>query len=342
MHGVHVAVDAGLANAVFFDRNIGEHWTWILSKLGAVAAEPGLARLEVDAGALTLTPEALADALHLGAGIADPDGRALASATPDVALGAPCPASWPRSAHVACRGAADLDDAEAIWHLERVRVLRAAGVRIADATRLRIAPGVEVAPGARLGVDVSLLGSTTVGVGAWIDAGVVATDAIIGARAHIKPYSVLHGAEVGADAQVGPFAHLRPGSRLEEGCHLGNFVETKNTHLGRGAKANHLAYLGDCSVGAHANIGAGTITCNYDGARKHRTTIGEGAFVGTNSSLVAPLIIGAHSLVAAGSVVTSDVPDGALAIARAPQATTPDKGLRILSRNRAAKAGQGA
>ncbi len=203
-------------------------------------------------------------------------------------------------------------------------------------------PGsASVQPSLSRPVDVSLLGRTSVGPGAWLDAGVVASDARVGARAHIKPYSVLTDAEVGADALVGPFAHLRPGSRLDDGSHLGNFVETKNTHLGRGAKANHLAYLGDCTVGAGANIGAGTITCNYDGAAKHRTTIGQGAFIGTNSSLVAPVTLGDHCLVAAGSVVTSDVPDGALAVARAPQITQPEKGQRILNRNRAAKQGRG-
>jgi bifunctional UDP-N-acetylglucosamine pyrophosphorylase/glucosamine-1-phosphate N-acetyltransferase len=342
MRGVHVEVDPCLTEAVFFDRPIHAYWSWILVGLEAEAASPAAAALCVDAGALTLTTELLARALATKQGIADASGRVLATADATHPLGTAAPSSWPVHPHAACRSGADLDDAEGIWHLHRVAALRAAGVRLADATRLRVAPTVVVAAGARLGVDVSLLGETVVGPGAWLDAGVVATDAEIGAGAHIKPYTVLTRARVGTGAHVGPFAHLRPGSRLDEGCHLGNFVETKNAHLAAGAKANHLAYLGDCSIGARANIGAGTITCNYDGARKHRTTIGEGAFVGTNSSLVAPVTVGAFSLVAAGSVVTSDVPEGGLALARAPQVTHEGKGRRILTRNRALKASEGS
>ncbi|NND49170.1 MAG: bifunctional UDP-N-acetylglucosamine diphosphorylase/glucosamine-1-phosphate N-acetyltransferase GlmU, partial [Rhizobiales bacterium] len=130
-------------------------------------------------------------------------------------------------------------------------------------------------------------------------------------------------AEVGEGAVVGPLARLRPGARIGEGAHVGNFVEIKNAVLGKGAKANHLTYVGDASVGAGANIGAGTITCNYDGFDKHRTEIGDGAFVGSNSALVAPVSIGKGAYVASGSVVTRDVEDNALAVARGRQNNKP-------------------
>jgi len=136
---------------------------------------------------------------------------------------------------------------------------------------------------------------------------------------HIKAYSVLEDARVGEGCLLGPFARLRPGSVLGRNVHLGNFVETKNTSLGDGAKANHLSYLGDAQVGAHANVGAGTITCNYDGSAKHRTVIGEGAFIGSDSQLVAPVTVGAGAYVAAGTTVVTDVPADALALSRPPQ-----------------------
>lgn len=141
----------------------------------------------------------------------------------------------------------------------------------------------------------------------------------VAAGATIRAFSHLEGARVGQGATVGPYARLRPGAELEAGVHVGNFVEIKNARLGRGAKANHLAYLGDALIGAGTNVGAGAVTCNYDGTSKHRTTIGEGAFIGTNSSLVAPVTIGEGAYVASGSVITEDVPPRALALGRARQ-----------------------
>ena len=141
----------------------------------------------------------------------------------------------------------------------------------------------------------------------------------IGDRVTIRAFSHLEGARVASDAIIGPFARLRPGARLGEGVHIGNFVEVKNAELGPGVKANHLAYLGDASVGAGSNIGAGTITCNYDGVAKHRTTIGRDVFIGTDSSLVAPVSVGDGAYIGTGSVITADVPPGALALGRARQ-----------------------
>jgi bifunctional UDP-N-acetylglucosamine pyrophosphorylase / glucosamine-1-phosphate N-acetyltransferase len=141
----------------------------------------------------------------------------------------------------------------------------------------------------------------------------------IGDRVAFKPYCVLSESVVEEDAVLGPFCHLRPKSHVEAQAHVGNFVELKKTRLGRGAKANHLAYLGDATIGARTNIGAGTITCNYDGVAKHETTIGDRAFVGTNSSLVAPVTVGDDAYIAAGSTITKDVPPGALAVGRGHQ-----------------------
>ena len=145
----------------------------------------------------------------------------------------------------------------------------------------------------------------------------------IGDGAVIHAYSHLEGTSIGANAHVGPFARLRPGTRLGGGAKVGNFVEIKGSDIGEDAKVSHLSYIGDASVGAGANIGAGTITCNYDGFGKYRTTIGAGAFIGSNSSLVAPVTIGANAYVGSGSVVTQDVAADALALARARQVEKP-------------------
>ena len=193
------------------------------------------------------------------------------------------------------------------------------GVRILDPQRVWIESDVEVGEETVLYPDVALLGRTVVGRGCTLHQGAWLRDAVLGDGVVVEPYSVLDGATVGAGCRVGPFARLRPGTVLEEGARVGNFVEVKNSRLGKGAKANHLAYLGDAEVGAGANIGAGVVTCNYDGAAKHRTWIGQGAFVGSDTMLVAPVRVGDDASTAAGSVVTQDVPDGALAVGRARQ-----------------------
>lgn len=160
----------------------------------------------------------------------------------------------------------------------------------------------------QLGRDVVVQPHVVFGPGVRVESGT-----------EIRAFSHIEGAHVGANAVVGPFARLRPGAKLAEEVHIGNFVEVKASEVARGAKINHLSYVGDASVGEAANVGAGTITCNYDGVKKHRTEIGAGAFIGSNSSLVAPVSIGAHAKVGAGSVITEDVPDGALALERAVQ-----------------------
>ncbi len=179
----------------------------------------------------------------------------------------------------------------------------------------------------RLGQDVSI------GPHVVFGPGVTVAD-----NAEIRAFSHLEGCTVESGAIVGPFARLRPGTVIGRGAHVGNFVELKAAVLGEGAKANHLAYLGDASIGAGANIGAGTITCNYDGVAKHRTEIGADAFIGSNSALVAPVRIGDRALVAAGSVITHDVPEDALAVARGVQAIKPGRGAKGHSKGRKEKA----
>ncbi|HTH98436.1 MAG TPA: bifunctional UDP-N-acetylglucosamine diphosphorylase/glucosamine-1-phosphate N-acetyltransferase GlmU, partial [Stellaceae bacterium] len=159
----------------------------------------------------------------------------------------------------------------------------------------------------------------------------------IGNRVEIRAFSHIEGAQVADDVVIGPFARLRPGAHLAEGVHVGNFVEIKNTRMGAGAKANHLTYLGDADVGAASNVGAGTITCNYDGFDKFRTTIGQGAFIGSNTALVAPVTVGDGAITAAGSVVTHDVAADALALGRARQVVKPGHAARFRATKRRLK-----
>jgi bifunctional UDP-N-acetylglucosamine pyrophosphorylase/glucosamine-1-phosphate N-acetyltransferase len=159
----------------------------------------------------------------------------------------------------------------------------------------------------------------------------------IGSGVEIPAFCHMVGATIGDNASIGPFARLRPGADLGENVHIGNFVEVKNSRLGAGVKANHLAYLGDTTVGSGSNVGAGTITCNYDGFAKHRTEIGEGVFIGTNTSLVAPVTIGDGAFIGAGSVITENVPPDALALSRAPQVTKPKRAAEMRAKRGAKK-----
>ncbi|MEM6596426.1 MAG: bifunctional UDP-N-acetylglucosamine diphosphorylase/glucosamine-1-phosphate N-acetyltransferase GlmU, partial [Pseudomonadota bacterium] len=160
--------------------------------------------------------------------------------------------------------------------------------------------------------------------------------------AEIRAFSHLESCHVGEGAQVGPYARLRPGADLAKGARVGNFVEIKNATIAAGAKVNHLSYVGDASVGEEANIGAGTITCNYDGVMKHRTEIGPGAFVGSNTLLVAPVKMGAESMTASGTVVTKDVPDGAMAIGRVETVNKPGFARKLMELLRAKKMKKGS
>ncbi|MGC4092476.1 MAG: bifunctional UDP-N-acetylglucosamine diphosphorylase/glucosamine-1-phosphate N-acetyltransferase GlmU [Polyangiaceae bacterium] len=197
--------------------------------------------------------------------------------------------------------------------------------------------GVELGEDVVLEVGVRLRGETRIGRGTLVDVGSVLDDVVVGENVVIKPYSIMTRSEVGRAAQIGPFSHLRPDSEIGEEAHIGNFVETKKTRVQKGAKANHLAYLGDGDVGPGANVGAGTIFCNYDGFSKHRTVIGEGAFIGSDSQLVAPLAIGKGAYVGTGTTVTQDVPDDALAIGRARQENKLGYASKLRARLKAAR-----
>ena len=206
--------------------------------------------------------------------------------------------------------------------IERRRALdRAldAGATVVDPATVRIGPLVEIEADVVLHPFVQIQGRTRLCRGSEVLSFTRIADSFLAEGATVGPHSDVEEARIGPRSRVGPFARLRPGTVLEEDVRVGNFVETKKAVLRRGVKANHLAYLGDADVGADANIGAGVITCNYDGIHKHPTSIGQGAFIGSDSQLVAPVTIGAGAYVGAGSTITRDVPEGSLAISRAPQ-----------------------
>lgn len=201
--------------------------------------------------------------------------------------------------------------------LRREWMLR--GVRMILPESVYLEPSVELAPDVILWPGVVLKGKTRLGEGAEVGPYAVLEDTVLEPGAKVLAHTVAQGAVVGRGANAGPFARLRPGAVLMEGVHVGNFVEVKNSLLRPGVKAGHLAYLGDAEVGEGANIGAGVITANFDGKRKHKTLIGKGAFIGSNAVLVAPVKVGDGSMVGAGSVITQEVPEGALAVARGRQ-----------------------
>ena len=197
--------------------------------------------------------------------------------------------------------------------------LMSQGVVVADRRRLDIRGILHCGRDVRIDVNAVFEGTVALGDAVSVGANCVIANSHIGEGAQIHPFTHIEGAEIKAGASVGPFARIRPGTVIDELAKVGNFVEIKNTHLGRAAKASHLAYLGDADVGPKSNVGAGTITCNYDGANKHRTVLGESVFVGSNSTLVAPITIDSGGFIAAGSTITDDVKEDQLAIARGRQ-----------------------
>jgi bifunctional UDP-N-acetylglucosamine pyrophosphorylase/glucosamine-1-phosphate N-acetyltransferase len=213
----------------------------------------------------------------------------------------------------------ELAEVDGILRDRKRRQLMLEGVTIETPESVSIDAGVRVGMDTVIGPFVQIQGSTTIGENCRIGAHSILFDSQIADGVEIGPYTIVGSSVVERNAVIGPYARLRFGNHVEEGAHVGNFVELKKTRMGPGAKANHLAYLGDAFVGARSNIGAGTITCNYDGVHKHQTTIGEGAFVGSNSTLVAPIEIGDGAYVAAGSTITQAVPPDALGLGRARQ-----------------------
>jgi bifunctional UDP-N-acetylglucosamine pyrophosphorylase/glucosamine-1-phosphate N-acetyltransferase len=217
--------------------------------------------------------------------------------------------------------AAQLADLERRVQRRHAETLMAAGVRLADPARLDVRGELQCGSDVEIDVNCVFEGRVVIGDGARIGAHCVLRDTTVGAGAEVMPFCHFTDAVIGERAQVGPFARLRPGAKLGPEVHIGNFVEVKNSTLARGAKANHLAYLGDSTVGERVNYGAGSITANYDGANKHRTVLGNDVHVGSNCVLVAPVTVGDGATIGAGSVISKAAPSGRLTVARARQAT---------------------
>jgi bifunctional UDP-N-acetylglucosamine pyrophosphorylase/glucosamine-1-phosphate N-acetyltransferase len=229
---------------------------------------------------------------------------------------------------------AQLAAVERIVQTQTAAALMADGTSLADPARIDIRGTLTCGRDVRIDVGCVFEGRVALADGVAVGPYCVLRDATVGPGSAIAAFSHLDGATVGAGCRVGPYARLRPGAALGEDVHVGNFVEIKASTLGRGAKANHLAYIGDAEIGAGTNIGAGVITCNYDGVNKHRTTIGRHVFVGSDTQLVAPLVIGDGALIGAGSTITRDVPADALALSRTAQTNREGGAPKLRSRQK--------
>lgn len=214
-----------------------------------------------------------------------------------------------------------LHQLERVWQLQQAEKLLLAGVTIADSARLDIRGELHAGRDVFIDVNCVFIGTVTLAEGCHIEPNCVLSNVIIGKNSRILANSVLEGAEIGDECHVGPFARLRAGTRLSSSCKIGNFVETKKAVFGKNSKASHLSYLGDVTIGDDVNIGAGTITCNYDGVNKHHTSIEDGAFIGSDTQLVAPVTVGANATIGAGSTIRSNVPAGELTLTVSKQKT---------------------
>ena len=214
---------------------------------------------------------------------------------------------------------AQLAKLERINQLEKAKAVMAEGATIADPSRIDIHGELSVGNDVHIDVNCVFEGEVNIGTNTYIGVGCVITNSTIACDCIIKPYSVIEDAMIDKNVEVGPFARIRPGTILKERSKVGNFVEVKNTELGINSKASHLTYLGDAEIGDNVNIGAGTITCNYDGANKHKTIIEDDVFVGSDTQIVAPVTIGKGATIGAGTTITTDVEEGVLSISRAPQ-----------------------
>ncbi|MEQ1566331.1 MAG: DapH/DapD/GlmU-related protein [Myxococcota bacterium] len=307
MRKVVVDVPEELADVKVAGRTVLEHWDAVLAEAGVRGVQGPVIHLD---GRLLL--------------VSAPTLRRLSNGSDQV----------PDEERVRFDGEPDRAYVERRLVDRRLRAWAAAGVVLHDPARIWVDAEVVLEPGCTVWGGAVLRGRTVVKAGAVVHPGAILDDTVVGERTEIKAYSVCEGAEIGADCAVGPMAHLRPQAVLGADVKVGNFVEVKKSTLGDGVRASHLSYLGDAEVHAGANIGAGTITCNYDGFGKYRTEIGAGAFVGSNSSLVAPVRIGAGAIVGAGSAVTRDVPDGALMVERSDERQFEGKAARLRERSR--------
>jgi len=212
--------------------------------------------------------------------------------------------------------AQELQNLERIYQKEMAKSFMEKGVKFADVNRVDFRGEINIGKNVFIDINVVLQGSVSIGNDCTISAGAVIKDSKLNKKVKVEPYSVIENSQIGDNSAIGPFAHVGPGAELEQGVEVGNFVEIKRSKIGKKTKAKHLAYIGDGVLEPEVNIGAGTIFVNYDGKRKNKTIVGSGAFIGSNSSLIAPLKIGKNSMIGAGSVITQDVPDNKLALAR--------------------------
>ncbi|MFT4621476.1 MAG: bifunctional UDP-N-acetylglucosamine pyrophosphorylase/glucosamine-1-phosphate N-acetyltransferase [Myxococcota bacterium] len=330
----------GLEGLVVAGQSIGAHWEAVERSL-----PPGPGIVAVRGDWLRLAPATLAAlgaTLPSGASlVADGAVVAVARAEGDALELTGVRVEVPADERGAVVDAWDATLAGQAVLRHRVAGWARAGVRVIDPTGVWIGPDVVLESGCELWPGVVLRGTTRVAAGAVIRERVSLDDCTVAEGAIVLPGTVAEGASIGPGSRVGPMAHLRAGTVLERDNKVGNFVETKKARLEPGAKASHLTYLGDAHIGAGANIGAGTITCNYDGFGKHRTAIGEGAFIGSNTSLVAPVTVGKGAIVGAGSVIVQDVPADAIAVARGVQRVLAGRAPGLNARNRKAAAERG-
>ena len=315
----------GIVVAVVEERDASEREQEIREVNGGVYAfdrrflEGALPRLEpANAAAELYLTDLLAMAVESGR-----PARGVPAASPEEILGVNTRASLAR--------------VEGVLRARAASAAMAGGAALLRPETVTLDETVVLAPDSVVEPFVTLLGATRVGEGTRIGQGCVIRDTVLGTNVTVKPYCVMEGARVGDGAVVGPFARLREGTDLGESVHIGNFVETKKAVLRQGAKANHLTYLGDTEVGERTNVGAGVITCNYDGFDKHRTTIGKDVFVGSDVQLVAPVAVGDGAVIGAGTTVTADVPGGALATSRTPQTNVEGGGTRYRERKKEKK-----
>ena len=219
---------------------------------------------------------------------------------------------------------AQLAELERTWQYEQAHQLLVHGVTLADSARLDVRGKLICGRDVEIDVGCIFEGDVYLGNGVRVGAYSVIKNTRIGTNTYIEPFTHIDQVKIGDNCRIGPYARLRPGSKLHNEVHIGNFVEVKNSEIAASSKVNHLSYIGDSSVGSRVNIGAGTITCNYDGANKHRTIIEDDVFIGSNTQLVAPVKIGRGATIGAGSTITSDAPEGELTLSRAKQITLPN------------------
>ena len=286
---------------------------------------------EINPGVYACGVDFLRDALR---GLRDDNAQGELYLTDVVAAAAPSTSAiaWPIASLAGINDRAQLAAVSATMRARIARRHAVEGVTVRDLDRVDIDADVVIERDAVIEPGVTLRGATRVGARARIDVGCVLEDVTVAADAWVRPYTVARSSSIGEGAKVGPFAHIRPGSELGPDVQVGNFVETKKTTMARGSKANHLAYLGDGIIEPNVNVGAGTIFCNYDGFSKHTTHLKEGAFIGSDSQLVAPITVGEGAYVATGTTVTKDVPADALAVGRARQSNKEGYASRLRAR----------